>query len=110
MYEACGPGEDDLQCWVPNYGLEIKHQAMCWYQQIRVNHTDESIRLLEWLGLVKHHCVMGMTEVLDKQLESGKYLYPADLGEHFVPCNGRLFACHCSLDNLQMVTTYMSSQ
>ena len=95
-----GPGDEDLRCRHVDYGLDNPHRSGYWYREFPVNHTDAAVAVLLRLCLVSIDAEMGRVVNLNSTLKAGRYLYPTFYGEHFVSCNGRLFAATRSSDIL----------
>ena len=79
--------------------------------ELHPNHTEDVIELLVELNLCEKTERDG--EVLYKSHEKfkgSKHQYPAEIGEHCIPCNGYLFFNTKSSQNLQLCDVYMSSR
>ena len=87
-----GVGSKDLQCRVPNYSLNRFDCSKYDFLELHPNHTEDVIELLVELNLCEKTERDG--EVLYKfheKFRGGKHQYPAEIGEHCIPCNGYLF-------------------
>ena len=98
-----GAKENDLQCRCVDYYTQNPFPTKYGYKDINANHRSGTLELLVKLGLFDES-----GKYLDYRLRSGKYVYPADYGEHMSPCNPRLFVAHRSSDNLVITDTYFS--
>lgn len=98
-----GLGVRDLKCRYVDYFKENPNPAVYGYKRINPKHREESLEVLQKLGLFNEE---GVEQ--DYRFRAGRYVYPAEQGQFLSPCNPRLFISHKSSDNLVITDTYFS--
>ena len=108
--QMTGDGGEVSKCRNPDYAKINPHPSMYGLMTNVPKHSPRALALFEKMNLVTLDEESGRVLSIDEKLWLGKHVYPADYGEHFVPCLGRIFAATRSTDNAQLCTYYMNSR
>ena len=98
-----GPNPGDVKCRQADYAEDNPHRSEYGFKDINPNHSSAALEILVRLGLARRE---GGEILFDRRLRSGMYVYPADAGEKFIPCNAFIFAFTRSTTNLVRIVPW----
>jgi len=119
LRHTCSPrcktqiGEKDgqVRCRVANTIFQNPTPTRHIMKEVSVGHNKQATAILQHLGLFAISDVTGEPVPCDDLLRATRHYPPCQHIEGVIsPVNGRLFAGHLSLDNLQIVTGYGASR
>lgn len=98
-------GENESsRCRTPHYPPSEEYRFVDYTPE----HSESALELLIKIGLARRNLEGDI--IWNDQLIGGKYFYPADKYEHFIPTNNHLWALHRSQCNLLYCDQYRRSR